>query len=102
MSDNIYVLQRLTGFDRTDLANLLNVDKPAIHNWATGEKFGKANRKHLAETLAVVRYSDRRFPEENAAALAKRSLTDETPIEAIKTHRYPIARQYMGRGRSRL
>lgn len=101
-TENVFEVRRLTGFTWQQLAEMLNVDRRTIHNWAQGGTIRDASRGHIAETLAVLRFADRGLAEENVKAMAERSPEfGMTPLEAIKARQYSIARQCLSAGPGR-
>ncbi len=98
--ENVFELRRLTGFNWTQLADLLKVDRRTLHNWVKGGEVRRANRQHIAKTLSVLRFADRGSAEENARAVAEVSSAGGTVFEAIKAGRHDNARQYLSFGRS--
>lgn len=55
----IYELRRLTGLSWEQLAEMLDVTRRTIHNWAAGKEIALKNDQRLGRTLAVVREIDR-------------------------------------------
>ena len=101
-SENLFELRRLTGFTWTHLANLLNVDRRTLNNWARGMKIRAQNRGHIAKTLEVLRFADRGSVELNSAALNEQHVQHElSPFEAIRAGNYEIAKQRLSHGPSR-
>ena len=100
VSENLFELRRLTGFTWERLADLLNVERRTLNNWIKGSEIRESNRKHIAETLSVMRFSDRGSAEENAATLNEHTM-ELSPFAAIKARRYLNARLYMGHGIAR-
>ena len=98
---NFYEIRRLTGFNWTRLAEMLNVDRRTIHNWVKGGQIRKANRHRVAETLKVLRFADRGSAELNAAALEKPSMSGLTALDLIKAAQYANAQNVLGEGASR-
>ena len=100
-SENLFELRRLTGFTWERLSNLLKVERRTLHNWVKGGEIRDSNRRHIAETLKVLRYADRGTAEENAAALSQPSPEGVTPFEEIVAGRYAEARSLLSHGASR-
>ncbi len=102
VSENLFELRRLTGFTWTHLANLLNVDRRTLNNWAKGAKLREQNCLHIAKTLKVLRYADRGSAELNSSALNEPHAWNEpNPFEAIRTGDYETAKQWLSHGLSR-
>ena len=101
-SANLFELRRLTGFTWTRLANLLDVDRRTLNNWAKGAKIREKNCEHIGKTLEVLRFADRGSAELNAAALDEYCPPYElSPFEAIRQKNYETAKQYLSYGLSR-
>lgn len=98
---NLFEIRRLTGLNWTRLAELLNVDRRTIHNWVKGGQIRKVNRHHVADTLKVLRFSDRGAAELNAKSLETPSASGLTPLDLIKATQYAKARNTLGLGVSR-
>ena len=101
-TENLFEIRRLTGFTWNRLAQLLNVDRRTLNNWAKGTKIREKNRKHIAETLGVLRFIDRGSAEFNSSALNENNaLHDPNSFEAIRTGNYETAKLRLSPGVSR-
>ena len=100
-NENVLELRRLTGFNWVELADLLNVDRRTLHNWAKGTRVSRKNARHIADTLSLMRYADRGSTDGNATAIFERSGAGTTPFEEIKRGRYDEARRIMSYGKER-
>lgn len=96
----IFKLKHLTGFDWDELANLLNVGKKIIVDWMQGDAVPDENRKHIENTLKVIKIIDRGTSEVNLAEL-KRDIKGLSPIDEIKKGNYIVAIELIGFGTGR-
>lgn len=98
-SENLFEIRRKTGFTWSRLADLLNIDRRTLNNWASGATISKKNRWHLAKTLEVLRCADKGSAELNSAALNERRVQFEpSPFEAIRAGNYEYAKQRLFNG----
>ena len=101
-SENLFELRQLTGFTWARLADLLDVDRRTLNNWAKGAKIREKNCEHIGKTLEVLRFADRGSSELNAAVLDEyRAPYALSPFEAISQKNYETAKQYLSYGLSR-
>ena len=96
----IFKLKHLTGFDWDELANLLNVGKKILVDWMQGDAVPHENRKHIENTLKVIKIIDRGTSEVNLAEL-KRDIKGLNPIDEIKKGNYIVAIELIGFGTGR-
>ena len=100
-SENLFEIRRLTGFSWPQLANLLDVTRYTLNKWVKGAEIKGKNRKHVAETLKVLRYADKGSAESNAEELNKQNESQKSPIELIRLKDYEVAKQLLSYGPSR-
>lgn len=100
-TENVYELRRLTGLSWIDLADLLNVDRRTLHNWIKGRNVSRRNARHIAETLALMKYVDRGSSDENASAIFRRSVLGRTAFEEVKRGQYDEVRRSLSYGNGR-
>ena len=98
---NVFEIRRLTGFSSAKLADLLNVSTPIVNEWIGGGRVDPRYYGHIANTLSVLRFSDRGTSERNEQILGQRSASGYTPLEEIKNGNYQFAKQLLGYGESR-
>lgn len=96
----IFKIKHLTGFDWDELASLLNVGKNTLVDWMQGEAVPDENRKHIENTLEVIKFIDRGTSEVNLAEL-KREIKGLNPIDEIKKGNYTVANELIGFGTGR-
>ena len=96
----IFKIKHLTGFDWSELANLLNVEKKNLVDWMQGDAVPDENRKHIENTLQVIKIIDRGTSEVNLAEL-KREIKGLNPLDEIKKGNYTVAIELIGFGTGR-
>ena len=101
-TENLFEIRRLTGFTWNRLAQLLNVDRRTLNNWAKGTKIREKNRNHIAETLGVLRFIDRGSAELNSSALNEHNaLHGPNSFDAIRTGDYETPKLNLSPGVSK-
>ena len=95
-SENLFEIRRLTGFSWDKLASLLNVDNHILNDWVMGAKIQDRYREHIAKTLEVLRFGNRKYTESNEAGLKEQGEQHDLGIfKAVRARDYEKAKQYL-------
>src|SRR5262249_35669022 len=81
-------LRRISGLTWQHVARLFDVDRRAVHFWASGRPLSDANAEHLSRLIVLLRRLDRGAPSEVREWLLAPSSTGAVPLELLAAKRY--------------
>lgn len=87
-ADLVAELRRISGLSWQHIARLFNVDRRAVHFWASGRPMSDANAEHLSHLLVLLRQIDRGVPSKMREWLLAPFDDGVTALELLATKRY--------------
>lgn len=87
-ADLIAELRRISGLTWQHVARLFDVDRRAVHFWASGRPMSDANAEHLSRLLVLLRQVDRGVPSKVREWLLAPPPEGVVPLESLAAKRY--------------
>lgn len=87
-ADLIAEIRRISGLTWQHIARLFDVDRRAVHFWASGRPMSDANAEHLSRLLVLLRKIDRGVPSKVREWLLAPSSGGAVPLDLLAAKRY--------------
>lgn len=81
-------LRRISGLTWQHVARLFDVDRRAVHFWASGRPLSDANAEHLSRLIVLLRQLDRGAPSKVREWLLAPTSTGAVPLDLLASKRY--------------
>ena len=92
----IMELRRVTGLTWDHIANIFQVSRRSVHNWANGKTMTQSNEEKLHEILSVARRIDTGSAASNRSAFLSKDSSGRSPLEMLTDSKYSDAIKTIG------
>lgn len=89
-------LRLISGFTWDHIANIFNVSRRSVHNWANGKPMNQGHEDKLFSVLNVVRRVDAGSATQNRSAFLQKSESGESPLEMLADSKFEEAIRTIG------
>ncbi|MEO1406682.1 MAG: hypothetical protein AAFV54_09355 [Pseudomonadota bacterium] len=98
-AQSVQAIRRLTGLPWSKIADVFDVSRRTIHNWASGADVAPENARRIVSVASAIQDIDRGTVAANAALLGHEFSNGLTGFELLRTQAYDAFRQSFAVGR---